>query len=233
MSTKAPSRFAAWQEANQVRRESIIDEYLGFLAKTRVKVRNVTDLADLVAKHISQVEGEPCNKSTLLRNARYKSKILSYQARSLAPGTKALNSRTVTDPTAKVLITSAQLESGNLKRELERLNIYVTSLEEQVDQFQSQGRQLPSPADTAESASTLSDYEFRFVRTCQALRSLLSHLNMVVQVDPSSQRILDMSKRRDNVLVDKEVAGPFFEWLGSQGGLEVKSGKKVGGGSKV
>lgn len=218
MTTKAPSKFAAWQEANQVRREKIIDDYLGVLAKTRVKVRNPTDLADLVARHISQIEGQPCNKATLLRNARYKAKLLTYQAKSLAPGAKALNSRSVTDPTAKALITSAQLESGNLKRELERLNIYVTSLEEQLDQLQSQGRQLPSPADTAESASRLSDYEFRFIRTCQALRSLLSHFNMVVQVDTSSQCILDMSKRRDNVIVHKEVAGPFFEWLATQGG---------------
>lgn len=233
MTDKAPSRFAAWQEANQVRREKIIDEYLGFLAKTRVKVRNPTDLADLVAKHISQVEGEPCNKATLLRNARYKAKILSYQARSLTPGVQALNARTVTDPTAKMLITTAQLESGNLKRELERLNIYVKSLEEQIDQFQIQGRQLPSPAQAKDSKSQLPDFEYRFVRTCQALRSLISHLNMVVQVDPGSQRILDMSKRRDNVIVDKEVAGPFFEWLSSQGGVELKNDKNFGGGSKA
>ncbi len=194
-------------------------EYLDFLAKTRVKVRNPTDLADLVAKHITQVEGKPCNKSTLLRNTRYKAKLLTHQVRSLAPGTKTLNSRTVTDPTAKVLITSAQLESGNLKRELERLKIYVTSLEEQVDQLQSQGRQLPSPADIVGSTTRLPDYEFQFVRTCQALRSLLSHLNIVVQVDLSSQRILDISKRRDNVIVDKDVAGPFFDWLAAQRGF--------------
>ena len=234
MSTKAQSRFAAWQEANQVRREKIIDEYLDFLAKTRVKVRNPTDLADLVAKHISQMEGEPCNKATLLRNARYKAKILTYQARSLTPGTKSLNSRSVTDPTAKSLITSAQLESGNLKRELERLNIYVRSLEEQVDQFTNQGRKLPDPLAVAEEKSQWSDYEFRFVRTCQAMRSLLSHLNVVVQIDPNTQRILDMSKRRDNVIVDAERAGPFFEWLNSQGRLAMKKdGKNAGGGSKV
>lgn len=230
MTKKAPSKFAAWQEANQVRRETIIDDYLGFLAKTRVKVRNPTDLADLVARHISEVEGEPCNKATLLRNPRYKTKILTYQAKSLAPGAKALNPRAVTDPTAKVLVTNAQLEAGNLKRELDRLNIYVTALEEQVDQLQSQGRQLPSPTTTADSASLLSNYEFRFIRTCQTLRSLLSHLNTVVQVDTSSQCILDRSKRRDNVIADKEVAGPFFEWLVAQGGLEVKG---VGGGSNI
>ena len=30
MTTKTPSRFAAWQEGNQVRREAIIDEYLEY-----------------------------------------------------------------------------------------------------------------------------------------------------------------------------------------------------------
>lgn len=217
MTTKAPSRFARWQEANQVRREAIIGEYLDFLAKTRVKVRNVTDLAELVAQHISQVESNPCNKSTLLRNTRYKAKLLTYQARSLAPGAKALNARTITDPTARALITSAELESGNLRRELERLKIYATSLVEQVDRLKSQGRQLPSSADIAGSETRLSDYEFRFIRTCQALRSLLNHLCMVVQADRSSQRILDMSKRGDNTIVNKELAAPFFEWLNAQG----------------
>lgn len=217
MTMKDKSKFAAWQEANQVRREAIIDEYLKVLAKTRVKVRNPTDLAELVAKHISQIEGKSCNRSTLLRNNRYKAKILSYQAKSLAPGAKAVNARSVTDPTAKSLITSAQLESGNLKRELERLNIYVVSLEEQVDRLQSLGRQLPNPSLTTETASVLSDFEIRFVRTCQALRSLLSYLNLVVQIDPNNRRILDLSKRRDNIIVDKDVAGPFFEWLALQG----------------
>lgn len=217
MTTKDTSKFAAWQEANQIRREAIIDEYLNFLAKTRIKVRNPTDLADLVAKHISQVEGKPCNKSTLLRNNRYKAKILFFQAKSLAPGAKALNSRSVTDPTAKALITNAQLESGNLKRELERLNIYVVSLEEQVDRLQSQGRQLPNPGLATEAANRLSDFEYRFARTCQALRSLLSHLNTVVQIEQNNWRIIDMSKRRDNIIVDKDVAGPFFEWLALQG----------------
>lgn len=221
MTTKDSSKFAAWQEANQVRREAIIDEYLNFLVKTRVKVRNPTDLADLVARHITQVEGKSCNKSTLLRNNRYKSKILSFQAKSLAPGAKALNSRSVTDPTARALMTNAQLESSNLKRELERLNIYVVSLEEQVDRLQSQGRQLPNPVLATEAANGLSDFEYRFVRTCQALRSLISYLNVVVQIDPGSRHILDMSKRRNNVIVDKEVAGPFFDWLAAQGGAKV------------
>ena len=188
---------------------------MAFLTKTRVKVRNPTDLADLVAKHITQVEGEPCNKSTLLRNVRYKAKLLSFQAKSLASGAKALNPRAVTDPTARALIISSQLETGNLKRERERLNIYVTSLEEQVDRYKGEGRHLPGPADAAEPVGGLSDFELQFIRTCQALRSLLVHLKLVVELDERNQRILDKSKRRDNVIVDKDVAGPFFDWLAS------------------
>lgn len=218
MTTKRPSRFAPWQEANQVRREVIIDEYLEFLAKTRVKVRTLTDLADLVAKHISQVEGEPCNKATLLRNVRYKAKILTFQAKSLTAGAKALSSRSVTEPAAKALLTTSELECANLKRELERLNIYVTSLEEEVDGYKSQKRMLPGPTSGAEATGQVSDNELRFIRTCQAMRSLVSHLSLVVELDVRNKRVLDKSKRRDNVIVDHEAAGPFFDWLVSQPG---------------
>lgn len=219
MTAKSTSRFAAWQEANQARRELIIEDYLNFLTKTRVKVRNPTDLADLVAKHISQVEGKPCNKATLLRNVRYKAKILTFQAKSLTSGTKGLNQRAVTDPTAKALITSAQLESGNYKRELERINIYVASLERQVEQLQSQGRYLPSQVEAVQSATCVSDVELQFIRTCQALRLILSHFNLIVALDEKNRRILDRSKRRDNIIVDSEVAGPFFDWLSSLPGV--------------
>lgn len=217
MNSIGRSKFSAWQEANQIRRESIVSEYLDFLGKTRVKVRHPTDLADLVAKHISQVEGKPCNKSTLLRNVRYKAKLLSYQARSLS-GIKSVSSRSVTDVTAKALVTNAELECGNLRRELERLKIYTSTLEKQLDHLQGQGRILPEDVPSDETPTQLSEYEFRFIRTCQALRSLLSHLNLIVQVDPDNRRILDISKRRNNVIVGEEVAGPFFDWLKIQGG---------------
>lgn len=215
--TRAANRFAAWQEAKQVSRERIIDSYLTYLAKTKVKVRNPTYLADLVAKHITQVEGKSCNKATLLRNVRYKAKLLSFQAQSMAPGVKALGTRSLADPTARALITSSQLESGNLRRELERLKIYVTSLEKQVDDFKSQGRQLPQPSKSADAPMQMPNFELRFVRTCQALRSLISHLNLIIELDTKGQRILDRSKRRNNVIVEPEVAGPFFEWLVAQG----------------
>lgn len=217
--TKGPNKFAAWQEAKQVRREGIIDDYLIFLAKTKVKVRNPTDLADLVAKHISQMEGAPCNKATLLRNIRYKAKLLSFQAKSISPGIKSLSPRIVADPTARALIAGSQLESGNAKRELERLNIYVTSLEEQIDLLKSQGRQLPNIQNITSSVAQMPDFELQFIRTCQTLRSLVSHLKLIVELDMKSKRILDRSKRRDNVIVDAEVAGPFIEWLSLQGGL--------------
>ncbi|MBS0340625.1 MAG: hypothetical protein JSS56_08860 [Proteobacteria bacterium] len=157
-----------------------------------------------------------------MRNVRYKAKLLTYQAKHLEGGTKALSARAVTDPTAKALLTTSQLETGNLKRELERLAIYVKSLEEQIDAAGSRHRHLPQHAGAAgaaaETSTQLGEYELRFVRTCQALRLLLSHLNVIVEIDPRTQRILDKSKRRENVIVDKEIAAPFFEWLDSNGG---------------
>lgn len=219
MTKNTCSKFAEWQEANQVRRESIISDYLLFLGKTRVRARHLTDLAQLVARHISEVENKPCNKSTLIRNPRYKAKLLSYQARRIASGTKGVSPPGVAEFTAKVRVTHAELESENLKRELERLRIYTSTLEEQLDRPQIQGRVLSPVIISDDHPNQLSNYEFEFVRTCQALMLLISHLNLIVQVDATSRRILDMSRRRDNVIVDQEVAGPFFDWLKVQGGV--------------
>ncbi len=231
---KSVSRFAAWQEAGQARRESVIAEYLDYLDTTRVRVKFVTDLADLVAKHIARIEGGECNKSTLLRNPRYKSQLLSYMAEHLESGSRALDARNITDPSAKALLTTSKLEAGNLRRELERLNIYIRSLEEQLEQHQKGGApKLTSPRSKSLASPKLSDYQFQFVRTCQAMRTLLGHLQVTLEADTHSQQILDRSKRRDNVVVDAELAGPFFEWLASQGGLVVKGGRQGEGGSKV
>lgn len=214
--TKNKNPFGNWQESTQSGRELIIDNFLTYLKSTRIRAEHLTALADLVARHISTVEGKPCATSTLLRNLRYKTKLLTHQAEQKAPGAKALDTRSVKDPTARALMASSQLEAGNLGRELDRLRIYTASLENEVDQLRSkQNGALPSPcADPSGSgAARISDAELNFIRTCQALRSVVSHLNVVLELDTSERRILDRSKRRDNVIVSKEMAGPFFDWL--------------------
>ena len=212
---KATNRFANWQAEKQVRREQIIVEYLEFLGKTHVKVRNPTDLAKLVAQHITAVESKPCSQSTLLRNLRYKAHILSYQARNRSDGSKALSMRNITDPTAKVFVARAQLESENLKREQERLRIYIKTLEDRLGGRVDQEKPKPSTQDE----TYLPDVEYRFVRTCQALRSVLSRLNTIVQVDKEKCEIVDNAARRPEarVIVDRDVAEPFFDWLFKQG----------------
>lgn len=215
---KNKNTFAGYQEAKQTGREAIMDEFLAYLKSTRIRAAHPTALADLVARHISTVQGKPCSTSTLMRNSRYKAKILTHQADQQSPGANALDKRTVKDPTARALMASSDLEASNLKRELERLRIYTTALEEEVDQQRSKGtRALPAPDvdGSARAAAGVSDAEFKFIRTCQALRSVVSHFSILMQLDTSERRILDTSKRRDNVIASKETAGPFFEWLSS------------------
>jgi len=216
--------FGNWQESSQSGRELIIDNFLAYLKSTRIRAEHPTALANLVARHISTVEGNPCATSTLLRNLRYKTKLLTHQAEQQAPGAKALDTRSVKDPTARALMASSELEAGNLGRELERLRIYTTSLESEVDQLLSKRvPSLPSPcADPSGSgAARISDAEVNFIRTCQALRSVVSHLNVVLELDTIERRILDRSKRKDNVIVDKEMAGPFFDWLATLPGTQM------------
>lgn len=219
---KKRNTFAGWQEAEQTGREAIIDEFLVYLKNTRIRAAHPTALADLVARHISTVQGKPCSTSTLMRNIRYKTKILTHQAEQQAPGTKALDRRSVKDPTARALLTSSELEASNLGREAERLRIYTKSLEEELDKARSSSHPsltaLSVAGESGAADGSVPEAEFKFIRTCQALRAVVSHFNIVVELDTSERRILDKSKRRDNVIADKELSGPFFEWLGRQPG---------------
>lgn len=43
-------------------------------------------------------------------------------------------------------------------------------------------------------------------------------MNLVLEVDTGNKTILDGSRRRGNVIVDPELAGPFVDWLDSISG---------------
>jgi len=111
-------------------------------------------------------------------------------------------------------MASSELEASNLARALDRLRIYTKSLEEELDKVHSGRHRSVATSSVHDKADQgVTDAEFKFIRTCQALRAVLSHFNIVVQLDPGERRILDKSKRRNNVIAAKETAGPFFEWL--------------------
>lgn len=210
------SRFAAWQETNQVRREKILDEFLQKLGGTRASFRNPTDLAAVAAQHITKIENAPCDKSTLLRNVRYRAKLFSYHVSSSG----RLRPRLSTDPNSEALVLAQKLEVANMRGEIERLKWYIETLEEKVN---AKGAPPPQVSDGDAAIgnadqSVVSDFEYKFIRTCQALHSVLRHMHLVLEVDTAAERILDRSKLRNNVIVDKELAGSFVGWLRFQSG---------------
>lgn len=206
---KATNTFDGYQQANQERREFLVTQYLEQLRASRVKFPHVTSLAEMVATHVAHQEQKPCNKATLLRNNRYKALLLTFMAVHLGAGTKSLKLKDVTDAKAKALVTTAQLEVSNLKRESERLKTYIAYLEKHQSSV--------SPGTVADESeqmrNTLHDIQLKYTRTCQSLYKLLQHFGKTVCVDPDHQQILDMSRLRNNVVVEAVTATPFFEWL--------------------
>jgi hypothetical protein len=214
------NKFANWQEDNQIRREQILDEFINSVRQKRVTTKNITDLAALAAEYISKAEGTPCNKSTLMRNGRYKKKLLDYHIPNLGQNLSDNNGRGTTLAAMEALLLTETLKNSNLKNELERLNIYIKHLETTAIERANENPLLESnfPAVNKVTQNALSDYEVKFFRTCQALWLLLNHYNKILQVDLDGRRILDLSRTRNNTIVDSEVGGPFFDWLESQPG---------------
>lgn len=189
--------FAGYQRDKVASRAAIIEEHLAALAAKRTQFKYITDLAASVAEKVGELEGEPCNRATLLRNAAYKSKLLRYMADHCG----------ATDPLAKAEATALtnELEAGNLRRENERLKAYLRTLERRLDsQGPAPAAALPAPGD----GQLVADHAL----TCKALATLLTTLNDFLQLDDSGA-ILDMSRRpSDRVVVDAKTAAPFARW---------------------
>ncbi|WP_429563135.1 hypothetical protein [Paraburkholderia sp. MM6662-R1] len=210
---KGRNTFERYQQARQERRERLIDQFLNQLQSSRVRFEHVTGLADMVAMHISHQEQHPCNKATLLRNKRYKALLLTFMAAHLGAGTKNLRLNDLTDDKSKALVTTAQLEAGNLRREVERLNAYIGYLEKRQAGEPPRDHPAHSSADVEKATRSLREAQLKHTRTCQALFAVLRHLSQALSADAEHQRIIDLSRLRNNVVVDAAIAGPFFEWL--------------------
>jgi hypothetical protein len=206
------STFEAFQEAKQVRRESFIRDYLEMLAASRVRFKYVTDLSQMVALHIAERESGRCNKSTLLRNKRYKALLLNYMVHRLPGGTKNVEARGISEEKAKALLVTAQLDVANFRREAERLRAHISLLERGATNV----KILP-PKDQIESDldGRLHSTHLKYTRTCQALYALLKHMESKGFSFIEDHCMVDKSRMRNNILVDSDIAAPFFEWLGS------------------
>lgn len=207
---KARNTFEGYQQAKQERREQLIVEYLEQLKTSRVKFQHVTGLAEMVATHISHQEQKPCNRATLLRNKRYKALLLTFMAAHLGGGTKSLKLKDVADEKAKSLVVTSQLEASNLRREVDRLKVYIAHLERQQS---GPPASLPPPVHDGHAQQELRDVQLKLTRTYQALFAVLRHFDKMVSVDMEREVILDQARLRNNVLVDAKLAAPFVEWL--------------------
>lgn len=207
--TKGRNTFEGYQAAKQDGREKLVIQYLEQLATSRVRFQHVTGLAEMVATHITHQQQKPCNKATLLRNKRYKALLLTFMAAHLGGGTQNLKLRDVGDEKAKALVMTAELKAANLEREVTRLRGYVEHLQKTQSDAPAA---LPAP-DANGLEQQLHDMRLKYVRTCQALQGVLRHFESSLAVNVEKRQIVDLAKRRNNVVVDADFVEPFVAWL--------------------
>lgn len=201
--------FAGWQQANQEKREILVRQFLTYLKRKRVRCEYITDLADMAATHIAEQEGKSCNRSTLMRNKRYKVLLLSYMAQQLSDGTDAIVRSSIKDPQANALVITAELGSENLRREIGRLKAYIAELESSKPS----GRKTAKAAQEAPAGDNFDVIQAKYVATCQALFAVLKHFDGLLRSDSDAHRIVDVSSRPPKVVIDDGLAAPFFEWM--------------------
>ncbi len=201
---KKTSTFAPFQEEKQARRVVLVRAYLATLKRSRVELKCVTHLARYVAVHISEVEKAPCDPSTLLRNSRYKSLLLSYLANGSVPnGQDSLGAAAAG---AQEMVR--RLDAANLRRENDRLKAHLASV------ISDDRGDVPALCDLPSVQDT---FEEDFVLTCQLVRRIIDSLHGTIAVDKERGELLDLSRKFDNVIAEPRIAAPFVRWLLSNG----------------
>lgn len=190
--------FSGYQQDKVASRTAVIEAHLLELGKRRTQFKYITDLAATLADKVGEIEGVPCNKATLLRNATYKAKLLRYMADHCG----------ATDPLAKAEANAmtSELAADNLRRENERLKAYIRTLERRMDM---QGGVVAVQAQPAAGEGQLvTDHAL----TCKALATVLTELNSILAIGEDGA-ILDLSRIKSRqVMVDAKTAEPFFRW---------------------
>jgi hypothetical protein len=210
--TQRRDTFAADREKRQITREEFIGTCLKRISKSKISFDCIFHLAKFLAPQVNEALGTKCSPGTLLRNPRYRVLLSEHQLVHRPPGVGLLPETVVETPAGRAVLDRHKLELMNLRRENERLKAFIAQRGDQL--------MLPTKTQTsAQSSDSFQHFEERFVLTCQALRSLISHAgdvhSVVYRVNPDLKRIEAGRTSRPEVVVDRRLAEPFLDWLKS------------------
>ena len=200
---KSINTFRAYQQEKLGKRIAHINAFLASMGKNRARFQYVTDLAKLVAVHLSQVEGKNCVYSTLTRNLHYRALLEHYMARDVASGVKNALPTKTESPAMQALAVHTKLELANLKRENLRLKIYIEELMARGLKLEDSSIALPSATQGTENTD--------FVKTCQVLRRVIDDSDgiLVINLDQLENEARIVHK----VIADKKLLAPYMAWF--------------------
>ncbi|MDR6467572.1 hypothetical protein J2777_001265 [Paraburkholderia graminis] len=214
---KKLNTFQEFQESKQTERQNVICKYLESVQGKGISFPHVTALAEFVAEHIASEEHGECHKATLLRNHRYRSLLENFISVN-TPGLDNLDPRKIADTAAQALVTTTMLEVANLRRENERLKAYVASLE-RAGKVITNAEAVTQSGPLEAVRLSLEEAQIKYALVCQAMHSILESMKDLIAADADAEQFIDLSKMRNNVIVERRLAGPFFEWLHANRGI--------------
>lgn len=194
------NHFKGYQEQKVGKRAVLIQEHLNKLIKQKVKFRNITELAENTSEYLTKLEGNPCNKSTLLRNENYKTLLNNYLYTH--GGIKDTTDYKKNNPIA---LLGAELASSNAERENFRLKQYIANLEKELDNLKNDKvneKEVPYlDKDTMNSSLIY-----------KAMAQIIQHFDGLITIDSNTGSLIDLSKKRNNIIVDSNTLKDFLDW---------------------
>ena len=197
--------FEEYQDAKQTAREKLIRTRLEEIKASGAHFKYLTDLAKSIAAYIAEAQGKPCSQTTLLRNSRYKCLLQSHQKNDMPKGAKNAVINTEQDPATAAVITALQLANRRLESDNRRLKIHLSGIEDASTQLKT--------VSASSTQAQLSDFEEKFILTCQLLQRLIRQLGGIVEVDLDSCKLFDRGTRPYALIADERLVTPYAKWV--------------------
>lgn len=212
--------FKAFQEKKVSERVQDIREALGFLAKSNLKFKNMSQLAEHVSELLTK-EGKPADASTLVRRYNFKGgvkvpnhyriELQKYQmGKYFGKGkAQAITAQDVEDlrmqyPAVDAYCAGKELDVKDLEEQVKLQKWEIKRLQE--------GRaQLP------QEISTNGELSRQLDKTCTALMRMLDATKDFFEIDWQRRAIVDTSCKPSKVVVELDLLGAFFRALENAG----------------
>lgn len=215
------NRFKKYQDDKVSARKEVIREYLRTLEKSKIRFDHITQLSEVVAAFVQEVQKAPCSSTTVTRNISYRSLLENFMRLPAGGGLRVNEEKQVEEIRNDVRLISADLENSALQAEVKRLKNFISKMHAVSGNSENTLRATEIESELARLQEKSRELDYELGLTCKAIDKLLEKGELYFEVDHVARIIVDRAIKRgpERTIVNEQLSRSYFRWLENRGDL--------------